>query len=222
VQRLKARHKHLSSAEYDEARRLCADIAHRSVSEQAAWLVNGFYAHLGASELQRDGPECAPHVAALPPGDGLEARLKALEPQYESRFCSTIGKQAGKPTTMFVSPAAMGCVAMIKACPSFNAKCRIEKLFAKHFRLEEQVEALQSRVACIVAGTPHRLEKLIENGALHVDALRYIVLDVSCDVKGRTLLDMPEVRADWWKLAERLKPAFAGNAARMVLYSQAG
>lgn len=36
-----------------------------------------------------------------------------------------------------------------------NAGCRVAKLFAKHFKIEEQIEVLKKRVN-IAAGTPNR------------------------------------------------------------------
>jgi hypothetical protein len=38
---------------------------------------------------------------------------------------------------------------------------------------------------CIAAGTPNRLCKLADGGALQLDRLRHVVLDVQLDVKQR-------------------------------------
>lgn len=46
----------------------------------------------------------------------------------------------------------------------FNSLCRIAKLFAKHFKIEEQEAFLRKEQARIVVGTPNRLEKLIDTG----------------------------------------------------------
>ena len=82
------------------------------------------------------------------------------------------------------------------------------------------METLKSQPAAIGAGTPNRLAKLIEEGALKVDKLKYIVLDVRLDVKKRTILDMPEVCGDWWAMWDKsgFKKIVAEGKAKVVLF----
>lgn len=63
--------------------------------------------------------------------------------------------------------------------------CRVAKLFAKHIKVGEQEEALRTQVACLGAGTPNRLCKLADGGALRLDRLAHVVLDVALDAKQR-------------------------------------
>lgn len=62
------------------------------------------------------------------------------------------------------------------------------KLFAKHFKIEEQSKDLQSRCVNIATGTPHRLSKLVECGSLRLDRLKLLVLDAALDAKQRQAL----------------------------------
>lgn len=62
------------------------------------------------------------------------------------------------------------------------------KLFAKHIKIEQQKEMLESNVIHIAVGSPNRLQKLADLGALDMQRLRLICLDVSLDVKDRYLM----------------------------------
>ena len=42
--------------------------------------------------------------------------------------------------------------------------CRVAKLYAKHFKVEEQKKVLQEAVVNVATGTPNRLVKLAEDG----------------------------------------------------------
>lgn len=81
--------------------------------------------------------------------------------------------------------------------------CHIAKLFAKHIKVPEQVELLRTQVVCIGAGTPNRLCKLADDGALQLDRLRHVVLDVQLDAKQRDVLAIPETCRDWWEFYDR-------------------
>lgn len=42
-----------------------------------------------------------------------------------------------------------------------------------------------SQVMCLAAGTPNRLCKLADSGALKLDRLKHVILDVNLDAKQR-------------------------------------
>lgn len=69
-------------------------------------------------------------------------------------------------------------------CLSLQA-CRIAKLFAKHIKMPEQQQHLDSHAVGIGCGTPNRLLKLADIDALKLDRLRLLVLDVQLDAKQR-------------------------------------
>ncbi|PSC76809.1 CMSS1 [Micractinium conductrix] len=193
----------LSSLEFEASRQMARQIGECSAEDQADWLWSSFQQHAAASGLERGGL-AESGVAALPAQGSLEERLKGLAAAggWQAAFCSREGP-AGAPALLLVSPSAIGAVNLIKLCPQFNRACRIGKLFAKHFKVAEQEEALRSQVMCIAAGTPNRLCKLADGGALRLDRLAHVVLDVQLDVKQRDLLSIPETRADWWTFYER-------------------
>ena len=57
------------------------------------------------------------------------------------------------------------------------------KAFAKHLKLEAQQAMLAAEAFAMVAGTPHRLATLCATGALRLDRLRLLVVDVCLDAK---------------------------------------
>lgn len=71
----------------------------------------------------------------------------------------------------------------------------VAKLFARHFKVDEQVTHLQENAAPLAVGTPHRVQQLLERGALRTDHLVALVVDHSwTDAKMRTIFDTPETR----------------------------
>jgi len=194
-----------------------------SKDEQVEWLTSSYKSHCGASELECDALTLSLRV--LPNCDGsLEDKLKAVEPNWEKVFIqnSSIRTQDdvyGAPVGLLVSPAATSCLSMIRECPRFRKACPIAKLFAKHMKIEDQITLLNGNRVVLAAGTPNRLCKLLEEGALKLNNLRWIVLDVRLDVKQRTLLDMGDVSKDWWGLWERYFRGAVEQGANIALFS---
>ncbi len=209
-----------SGAEFEAGRALSATIARRGPAEQADWLWASLRRCLPVTDLERESSGLtASCMASLPPGGYLEAGLQVLEPQWRRELASAAGRGPGQPSLLIVSPAAMGAVSAIKACPQLNYDCKMAKLFAKHFKLEEQVEALAAAPVAAAAGTPHRLARLFEAGALSSAKLRWVVLDARLDAKGRSIADSPEVVGDWWALWEGwLKKGVVSKQAKVVLW----
>lgn len=224
IAKLKSRKRQLSTAQFEEAKSLAENIAQRSSKEQADWLWESYQRSTPASELERDSAGLTSScVVNLPNGasiGSLEQGLKTLEPNWRQELCSIGHRSPGKLSALIISPAALGCTSVIQACPDLNRECRIAKLFAKHFKVHEQVEVLKSQPAAVGAGTPNRLTKLVEEEALKLEKIRYIVLDVRLDAKKRTILDMPEVTGDWWTLWDKcgLKKRVAEGKAKLVLF----
>jgi protein CMS1 len=224
IAKLKSRRSQLSAAQFEEVKALAANIAQCSTKEQADWLWMSYQRSTPASELEREAAGLTSSgLVKLPNGasvSALEEGLKTLEPTWRQELCSAASRSAGELTVLIISPAALGCTSVIQSCPDFNKQCRIAKLFAKHFKVHEQVEALKLQPAAIGAGTPNRLAKLLEVEALKLEKIRYIVLDVRLDVKKRTILDMPEVTGDWWALWDNcgLKKRVAEGKAKLILF----
>lgn len=72
----------------------------------------------------------------------------------------------------------------------------VAKLFARHFKVDEQVKWLKTQAAPLAVGTPHRIKQLVDRNALSLEHTAAIVLDHTwTDAKNRTIFDTPETRA---------------------------
>lgn len=63
--------------------------------------------------------------------------------------------------------------------------CKVGKLFAKHFKVEEQQAALKAQGIFAAVGTPNQLLKLADLGDLHLARLKLLMIDVQLDAKQR-------------------------------------
>jgi len=72
----------------------------------------------------------------------------------------------------------------------------IAKLFAKHIKIEEQMHFLQSTVTPICVGTPNRIKKLTENGALTITNCKILIIDTHKDDKKATIFDIHDTKTD--------------------------
>lgn len=211
----KSKGSQLSAMNFEASRQFAATITTCSPAEQADWLFNDYNKYGPKAETSIDEPSLQSQLALrqtagldesciiqLPPNQPIEQQLKAIEPNWRLMLSNSNvqSRPTGSPSMLVLSSAAMGAVNFIKACPDLNRGCRFMKLFAKHIKVEEQVDLLKNSVVCVGAGTPNRVLKLIDSGALKLDKLKYVLLDVQLDAKQRTILDIHEVRADWWML----------------------
>ena len=235
VQLLKLKRKKKSEFELSE------DIATKSAVEQADWLWDNYkraFPHV--TDLERPALGLMSHHMATTTGTNcsLEETLKRVEPAtWRQVFCHPPGPRC--LSCLILSPAALGAISAIKQCPYFNGQAKILKLFAKHIKVAEQVEALQRGEHAVGAGTPHRILKLVssgsgggkeggreEDGALKLDALKWVVLDVRRDAKQRTLLELPEVAGDFWALwcgeQHGLGKRVAQGMCKIVLFGDNG
>ncbi|KAL2128886.1 hypothetical protein VTI74DRAFT_8507 [Chaetomium olivicolor] len=114
-------------------------------------------------------------------------------------------KKNGSPHTLIVAGAGLRAADLVRAVRKFQKKGNtVAKLFAKHFKLEEQVSFLEKSRTGIAVGTPQRLIDLIENGALSVEKLKRIIVDAShIDQKKRGILDMRETMLPLARLLSR-------------------
>ncbi|KAL2166583.1 hypothetical protein VTG60DRAFT_2478 [Thermothelomyces hinnuleus] len=120
----------------------------------------------------------------------------------ESEKLDEAPKKPGSPHTIIVASAGLRAADLVRAVRKFQKKGNaVAKLFAKHFKLEEQVSFLQKSRTGIAVGTPQRLIDLIENGALSIKDLKRIVVDAShIDQKKRGIADMRETMLPLAKL----------------------
>lgn len=110
------------------------------------------------------------------------------------QIMQTAPTSKGAPHTIIVTGAGMRAADLVRAVRSFSTKNNfVAKLFAKHIKLAEAVSFLEGHRTGLAVGTPARLMDLLEQGALSVEHLRRIVVDVShVDTKKRGVLDMQD------------------------------
>jgi len=108
----------------------------------------------------------------------------------------------GRPVVLIIAASAIRCVGIIKHLQDLHQQCKIGKLFAKHFKLEEQQKLLEEEFIKLAVGTPNRLEKLVETKALRLDDLSLVVIDMFVDAKQKTIFEIPEVRKDLFLFLE--------------------
>lgn len=108
--------------------------------------------------------------------------------------------EAGSPVCIIVCSSAIRCTQVI-ANLSNRYKCRIAKLFAKHMKVEEQVELLKKSFP-IAVGTPSRMNRLVELGALHLSQCTTVILDITPDIKQVQLLNSHETQKDTFDFIE--------------------
>lgn len=78
-------------------------------------------------------------------------------------------------------------------------KTRIAKLFARHMKVNEQIEALSKGHFRIGVGTPARINKIIEEKPALFNNVATVILDQWIDSKKQTLLSLKDTRKDvWW------------------------
>ncbi|KAK4124949.1 hypothetical protein N657DRAFT_570029 [Parathielavia appendiculata] len=133
----------------------------------------------------------------------------------ESEKLDEAPKKCGSPHTIIVAGAGLRAADLVRAVRKFQKKGNtVAKLFAKHFKLEEQVSFLQKSRTGIAVGTPQRLIDLIENDALSLESLKRIIVDAShIDQKKRGIVDMRETMMPLVKLLcrEALKERYTDD-----------
>ncbi|XP_078156454.1 U3 containing 90S pre-ribosomal complex subunit [Carex rostrata] len=107
--------------------------------------------------------------------------------------------EVGSPTLLVISISALRSLELLRGLKPFTKECRPAKLFAKHLKVEEQVNLLKVQVN-IACGTPSRIKKLIDMEALSLKRLKLVVLDMQRDAKAFSLFTLPQVSAEFWDL----------------------
>ncbi|KAL6059693.1 cms1 ribosomal small subunit [Balamuthia mandrillaris] len=110
---------------------------------------------------------------------------------------------AGAPTVLIITSSAKRACDLFRALGEFNSAVRVGKLFTKHMKLEEQIQFLNSTVVRICVGTPHRVSQLCDASALNLSACRYLVIDMWKNPKQLSLLEMNDVKKDFFDMFTR-------------------
>ncbi|XP_042565500.1 protein CMSS1 isoform X2 [Clupea harengus] len=99
--------------------------------------------------------------------------------------------------------SALRALELMKQLVAFKGEAKILKLFARHIKVEKQIQLLSNIVAHIGVGTPARITELIQKDGLSLEAVKYLILDWNWrDQKCRRMVDVPEVKVEMFKLLE--------------------
>ena len=151
------------------------------------------------------------HPASPVPVTGLERALTQRETRATK--LSVPPAETARPKVLYISPSAIGALDCLKNCQSLHAACPIAKLFAKHMKVPEQAAYLKEHPVNVALGTPNRLLKLATEGHLDLSAVAVVALDMRENPKQQSLVDIPDVARDWWRLWEQFfMQRSAGNA----------
>ncbi|XP_071113359.1 protein CMSS1-like [Haliotis cracherodii] len=149
--------------------------------------------------------EAADFLMSNPSSDGTApcSYLQSVVPDWPSMVASEDLKP-GTPFMLIIASSGARAVELNRDIQKFKGKdCKCAKLFAKHFKLAEQVQFLAKKVCHLGIGTPNRIGALIKSGSLKVDNLRYVMVDWNWrDIKFKRIIDIPEVKKDLLELCK--------------------
>ncbi len=123
------------------------------------------------------------------------------------KFLLLESEEYGEPHVLIVTPNTDRAVSLCKTLPNSLGlpKLKISKLFAKHLKISEQMESLSKSHFSIGVGTPNRLSKLVTLGALRINQIKLVLIDIESDLKNFTILTMPSVKEDFYELMNKFK-----------------
>ena len=145
--------------------------------------------------------------------DSLDANIKcdivkailSVLPRFKKMIKnrSASSEVKGCPLIVIVTLSAIRATEIVKSV-SKHLHVKIAKLFAKHIKIQKQIDDLNEYMYPVAIGTPARLNKLIELGALHLSKTRGVIIDGSHkDQKEFSLTTLPGVSEDFSTLIER-------------------
>ncbi|KAJ2157003.1 hypothetical protein GGF46_004800 [Coemansia sp. RSA 552] len=107
---------------------------------------------------------------------------------------------SGAPQVLILCSSALRVLELIRELRPVSLLRPVMKLFSRHIKIAEQKKLLASTAVDIAVGTPNRVRKLMEDGALKINRLRLVVIDCWQDDKMRVLVDMDDTRQDLFGL----------------------
>ena len=123
-------------------------------------------------------------------------------PGFKKLIKKSVSDVNGCPLVIIVSISAIRCSEICQIISS-QIHCKIAKLFAKHIKIPEQIEMLNNSRYPIAIGTPNRLCKLLEYGALQLVKTKLLIIDTFADKKDFTVVTLPGVSNDFTLFMEK-------------------
>lgn len=144
-----------------------------------------------------------PHQGTSQPCNFVRAMASGLPSYKKALAVDSVTQEgsAGSPVIIVVCSSARRSADIINQMSKL-LHCKIAKLFAKHFKIQDQVEILSKQNFPVAVGTPNRLLKLCEYGALRLNRLTLFLIDMKADGKNFTILSLSDVQADLRTLLE--------------------
>ncbi|CAH0492149.1 unnamed protein product [Peronospora farinosa] len=130
----------------------------------------------------------------------LPSYIHHLLPTYKRDFLGKGMRRDKSPVFLILCSSALRCVELIKHLTSF--KCRVAKLFGKHLKADKQAKQLTDNYFPIAVGTPARVKKLMEMGALSMKFTKRLIFDMEKDKKQLTLLDLKDTATEMMDLLQ--------------------
>ena len=172
------------------------------VADHFARTVKRCYKNETAIELEERYPPSAmftdtSNFTADRKKDMLRTYLEFVVAGDRSKLTTTAQEKAS-PHTIVVCTSGIRGADLARELRTYETEGnKVSKLFAKHFKIEQQAVFLRKTRVGFGVGTPDRIVKLIETKALKIDSLARIVVDGS-------FLD--EKNRGFWNMAEVFKP----------------
>jgi len=181
---------------------------------------------------------------------GLDQRktLSGLLSAVSLDLANTLGKPSkvsGSPRVIVLAGAALRVIDICRDLKTLTKGGEVAKLFAKHFKLADQLKHCSKACFGVAVGTPDRVGKLLEasvalnsdkaNGSVEIKSSKsrssiglsitstaFLVLDVSYrDTKNRSMLDLPEARDALFRLVlnrSDIMNRFKSRRMKLLLY----
>ncbi|KAA8899775.1 U3-containing 90S pre-ribosomal complex subunit-domain containing protein [Sphaerosporella brunnea] len=127
----------------------------------------------------------------------------------------------GAPHTIIVTAAALRATDLARAVKRFQTKdSMVAKFFSKHIKLSEAIGLCNNIKIGVGVGTPARILALIREGALKLERLDAIVLDMSgLNKKRQGIFDIRETHKDILDLLnEPVIKSSLGDKIRLLVY----
>ncbi|XP_075818018.1 protein CMSS1 isoform X4 [Microtus pennsylvanicus] len=104
---------------------------------------------------------------------------------------------------LIICSSAVRALELIRSLTAFKGDAKVMKLFAKHIKVQEQVNLLEKRVIHLGVGTPGRIKQLVKQDGLNLNPLKFLVFDWNWrDQKLRRMMDIPEIKKEVFELLE--------------------
>jgi hypothetical protein len=129
-------------------------------------------------------------------------KFKPKFENYKAKMVDRKGSKFNKPYMIVLCSSAQRCIELQKDLNSFTANnIRWFYSFAKHKKLNEQVNYLNSNEINLIYATPSRLIQLLEAKCIKLNLLKALVIDYKHrDVKLKRFFDLNEIKKEFFNL----------------------